>query len=445
MKPPVAKRERKVTKIHGRELIDEYHWLRDRSEEKSKEIIEYLKAENDYTEAVMKPREGLTETIYDEIVGRIKQTDESVPYKKGDYWYYSKTFEGKQYPVYYRASSFEKENSEVLIDQNELAGDHEFYAISAFRVSDDGNLLAFSDDTTGYRQYTLRIKDLRSGEFLATEIERVVSVVWATNSRHIFYVQEEEVTKRNDTFWRYDLETDESELIRKEDDVLFNMWASRSRDKKFIYLNTSAATMDEYRFISADKPESDWSLVLPREEGHEYSVDNYNGRFYITTNRDAENFRIVMTDVDAPSEGWKDFVAHDPSIKIEGIDFFEGFGVVSEVEKGLEYLRVIDMESGDSDRIDTPESVYSMGISGGNAEFQTSKVRYSYSSMITPESVFEYDMKTAETKLLKQQEILGGYYKTNYETKRVWAEARDGVKVPVSIVMKKGTKLDGSA
>jgi len=445
MKPPVPRKETKTTSIHVYELNDEYHWMRDRGETKKPEIIEYLEAENQYTEQITQPFEGLAETINKEIVGRIKQTDLSVPYKNGDHWYFSKTIEGKQYPVYYRAINYEREQSEVTLDQNELAEGFEFFSISNYRVSDDGNLLAYATDTTGYRQYTLHIKDLRSGELLPNEIERVVSIVWSADGKYIFYVQEDEVTKRNDTFWRHDVASNKSDLLIKEEDVLFNMWASRSRDKKFIFVNSAAATMDECRYLSSNDPLGDWTMLLPREGGHEYSADYYGGSFYLTTNRDAENFRVVQAPIDDPASNWKELIPHDPDIKIEGIDFFKGFAVVSELENGLEFLRVIDMASNSSKSLETPETVYSMGIAGGNVEFDTTKVRYGYSSMITPESTFEYDLETGESELLKQQEVLGGYKNSGYETTRVWAEARDGVKVPVSIVMKKGTKLDGSA
>ncbi len=445
MKPPIPKKEPKITKLHGYEMRDDYFWLRDRGDEKDPEIIEYLEAENAYTDEIMKPYKGLQDTIYKEIVGRIKQTDLSVPYKYGDFWYYSKTIEGKQYPVYLRSKTFEGDSAEVLLDQNEMAEGHKFFAISNMRVSDDGTRLAFATDTKGYRQYTLQIKDLKSGNLLPNKIERVVSSVWSADGKYIFFVQEDKVTKRNDTFWRHNVAANSSELLIREDDVLFNMWVSRSRDRKIIFLNTAAATMDEYRFLKADDPTGSWKTVVPRKEGHEYSVDYYDNAFYITTNRDAENSKVVKVSMENPSADWKDFIPHNPDVKIEGLDFFKGFAVVSELENGLEYLRLIDMDNAASKRIPTPETVYTIGLSGGNAEFDTTKVRYSYGSMITPDSTFEYDIKTGKSKLLKQQEVLGGYDKTEYVTQRVWADARDGVKVPISMVAKKGTKFDGSA
>jgi oligopeptidase B len=445
MKPPIPRKETLITNIHGYERRDDYHWLRDRDEKKNPEIIEYLESENAFTKAHMEPYKGMAEAIYKEMIGRIKQTDVSVPYRNGDFWYFTKTLEGKQYPQYFRSSNFERDDSELLLDQNVLAEGHEFYSLSNMNVSDDGKLLAYASDTTGYRQYTLQIKNLLTGEMMPTRIERVVSSVWSVDGRYIFYVQEDEVTKRNDTFWRYDLSNDKSELIFREEDVLFNMWVSRSRDKQMLFLHSGAATMDEYRYLGSDAPLGDWTLVIPRREKHEYAVDHYDGKFFITTNNAAENFRVVTSPIGGNEGDWKEFIPHDPAIKIEALDFFKGFCVVSELEKGLEYLRVMNLESVLSYRVDTPESVYTMGVGGGNAEFETDKVRFSYSSMITPNSTFEFDMSTRKSTLLKQQEVLGGYDKSQYRTERVWATARDGVNVPVSLVMKKGIELDGNA
>ncbi len=446
MKPPVARKEPKITKIHGYELRDDYAWLRDRRREKNPEIIEYLEAENAYTKSVMEPYQGLADTIYDEIMSRIKQTDLSVPYKYGGYWYSTKTIEGKQYPVYLRSKTFDGKGTETLLDQNEMAEGHKFYSIRSLRVSDDGNLLAYLVDTVGYRQFKMHIKDLRTGEILPVEIDRVTSLIWASDNKTIFVTTENEVSKRSDKFWRYELETNKSELLYEEKDVLFNVYCRRSRDNKIVFLDSTAATMDEYYYVPADKPKTKLKLILAREKGHEYSVDHYKGEFFLTTNKNAENNRVVRAPVaDSSEKNWKEFIPHNPSIKVEGVDFFEGYAVVSEIENGLEYVRVMDLRSQKSTRIKTDESVYTMGLAGGNMEFDTQSIRYYYASMITPPSTIEYDLKTGRTKLLKQQEVLGGYDKRKYETIRVWADARDGVRVPISLVMKKGTKVDGKA
>ncbi len=447
MKPPVAKKVPKVTKIHGFTVTDNYHWIRDRSEKtKRPEIMKYLNAENKHTDARMKSYKRLSEKIYKEIIGRIKQTDLSVPYKYGDYWYSTKTIEGKQYPVFLRSKTRDGKVSETLLDQNEMAKGHKFFSIRNRSVSDDGNLLAYLEDTVGYRQYTLRIKDLRTGKTLPNKIERVTSFSWANDNNMLFVTTEDKVSKRSDKFLRYDIAKNESKVLYEDKDVLFNIYTGRSRDKKMIFLASSAATMDEYRFIPADRPTARLRLIAKRRKDHEYSVDHKGGYFYITTNKDAENSKVMKTKVSAPGEkNWITFIKHNPAVKIEGTSFFKDFLVISELENGLEYLRVMNWRRGQSKRIRTPESVYTMGMAGGNAEFETGKFRYSYASMITPNSTYEYSFKTGRSKLLKQDEVLGGYDKKKYVTKRVWATARDGVKVPVSLMMKKGTRLDGKA
>ena len=443
MKPPIAKKETKVTKINGYELKDDYFWLRDK---KNPEVIKYLEAENAYTETYTNPHKPFADALYKEMLGRIKQTDLSVPYKNGEYWYYSKTVEGQQYPTFYRSKKQNGDGEELLLDQNEMAKGLKYFAIGSFDVSDDGNLLAFSTDSTGYRQYTLQVKDLRTGKIMPDKIERVTSTEWSNDGKYLFVSTEDDVTKRSDKILRHTVGTNDDKLLFEEKDELFGVGVERSRDKKMLFIASHASTMREYRYLPADKPEGEFKVILPREKDHEYSADYYNGDFYITTNKKAENFRVVRTPVSDPSEkNWTDFVAHNPAIKIDGIDFFKDYAVVSERENGLEYLKVLDLKTKRATaRIATPESVYTINM-GTNVEFDTPVIRYGYASMITPNSTYEYDFRTRESKLLKQQEIPSGYDKTQYETTRVWATVRDGVKVPISIVMKKGTKLDGKA
>ena len=446
MKPPVAKKVPKVLKIHGYEIVDNYAWLRDRNEQKDPAIIEYLTAENQYTESFMGKHEGLVNQLYKEFLGRIKQTDLSVPYELGDYWYFTKTEEGKQYPTYMRSRAKDGKDAEILLDQNEMAKDFKYFAIGYMTISDDGNLMAYATDTTGYRQYTLQIKDLKTGKMFPNKIERVTSVRWSNDGKYLFYSQEDPVSKRSDKVFRHTLATNKNDLIYEEKDVLFGARISRSRDKKMLFITSDAATMNEVRYLSADNPTGEWKLISPRKDGHEYGADFDAGEFFITTNKDAENFKVVRASASDPSEkNWKDYIPHNPAIKIEGISFFKDHAVVSERENGLEYVRVLDKKTKRAPvRIETPESVYTMGL-GGNPEYDTSIIRYNYASMITPNSTFEYDLNSRKSTLIKQQEIPSGYDKTQYETKREWAVARDGTKVPVSIVWKKGTKLDGSA
>jgi oligopeptidase B len=442
MTPPIAAKQPKVLKIHGYELTDNYFWLRDK---KNPEVIKYLEAENAYTEADMGSSKEFQDNLYKEMLGKIKQTDLSLPNKIGNYWYYSKTAEGKQYPTYCRSTKEDKSDEVIILDQNEMAKGLKYYAIGAFSVSDDGNMLAFSTDSTGYRQYTLQFKDLRTGEVLPDKIERVTSLAWTSDNKTLFVGTEDDVTKRSDKIWKYALGDKAPTPVFEEKDALFNSYLGRSLDKKVIMIASSAKTISEYRWIPADNPNADWKVVLPREVDHEYGVDHYEGSFYITTNKNAVNSKVVVTSMtDSNEKNWKEFISHNEKVKIEGVSFFKGQAVISERENGLEYLRIIDMKSKKSKRIATPESLYTMGL-GVNPEFDTPTIRYGYASMITPQSTFEYDFKTGKSTLLKQQEVLGGYDKTKYDTVRAWADSRDGVKIPLSVVMKKGVKLDGSA
>ena len=440
--PPLATKVPHTTQIHGYTLKDDYFWLR---QKENPEVIKYLEDENAYTEEVMKPTKELQETLYKEMLGHIKQTDLSVPSRIGDYYYYSRTEEGKQYPYQCRKKGSMEAPEEILLDLNKMAEGHSFLGLGAFNVSDDANLLAYTTDTTGYRQYTLHIKDLRTGKTLSENIERTGSVVWANDNKTLFYTTEDAVSKRSDKFWRHVVGNDKSDLLYDEKDELFDVGAGRSLDKKMIFLGSFAKTSREVRYLPADNPTGEFKVILARRDGHEYDVDHYKGLFYITTNKDAKNFRVVTAPIDDPSEkNWKPFINHNLKVKIDGLTTFANHLVVSEKEGGLNYLRVIDMKTKQSHRITTDEADYALFI-GANPEFNTTTVRFNYQSMVTPSSVYDYDMSTRQRKLLKQQEVLGGYDAKNYESKRIWAVARDEVKVPISLVYKKGVKLDGSA
>ena len=440
--PPVAKKVPHETKIHGYTLKDDYFWLREKT---NPEVIKYLEAENAYTEDVMKPLKDFQESLYKEILGHIKQTDLSVPSRIGEYYYYSRTQEGKQYPYQCRKKGSMDAPEEILLDLNKLAEGHSFLGLGAFTVSDDGNLLAYSTDTTGYRQFALHVKDLRNGQTLAENIERTGSVVWANDNKTLFYTTEDAVSKRSDKFWRHVVGSDKNDLLYEEKDELFDVGAGRSLDKKIIFFGAFAKTSREFRYLPADNPTGEFKVILPRQDGHEYDVDHYKGEFYITTNKNAKNFRVVTAPISDPSEkNWKSFIDHNPKIKIDGLSTFANHLVVSEKEGGLNYLRVIDMKTKQSHRITTDESDYALFLAG-NPEYNTTTVRFNYQSMVTPNSVYDYDMNTRQRKLLKQQEVLGGFDAKNYESKRIWAVARDGTKVPVSLVYKKGVKADGTA
>jgi oligopeptidase B len=440
--PPVAKKIPHITEIHGYKLTDNYFWMR---EKKNPEVAKYLEDENAYTDEVMAPTRELQETLYKEMLGRIKQTDLSVPSRIGDYYYYSRTEEGKQYRYMCRKKGSMEGEEELLLDLNKMAEGHSFLGLGSYTVSDDGNWLAYSTDTTGYRQYTLHVKDLRTGQASSENIERTGSVVWASDNKTLFYTTEDAVSKRSDRFWRHVVASDKSDLIYEEKDELFDADASRSLDKQIIFLVSYAKTSRETRYLRADNPTGELKVVLPRQAGHEYDVNHYKGLFYITTNRDAKNFRVVTASISDPSEKtWKTFIAHNPNVKVDGLTFFANHLVVSEKEGGLDYLRVIDMRNRQSHRITTSETDYALFL-GSNPEFNTTTVRFNYQSMVTPSSVYDYDMNTRKRVLLKQQEVLGGYDPKTYEAKRIWSVSRDGTKVPVSLVYKKGVKFDGKA
>ena len=440
--PPVAKKAQHVTQIHGYTLKDDYFWLRDK---KNPEVIKYLEDENAYTDEVMKPTKELQESLYKEMLGHIKQTDLSVPARIGAYYYYSRTEEGKQYPYQCRKKGGMDGKEEILLDLNKMAEGNTFLSLGTFDVSDDSNWLAYSTDTTGYRQYTLHVKNLLTGEVLGEKIERTGAIVWANDNKTIFYTTEDAVSKRSDKFWRHVVGSDKNDLLYEEKDELFDVGAGRSLDRKMIFLASEAKTSREYRYLRADNPTGELKVVLPRENGHEYGVEYYNGLFYILTNKNAKNSRVVTAPVDDPSEKkWKPFIAHNPNIKIDRLTFFANHAVVSEKEGGLNYLRVIDMRNKQSHRIATDEPDYALFLSQ-NPEFNTDTVRFSYQSMVTSNSVYDYNMNTHKRTLLKQQEVLGGYDAKNYEARRIWSVSRDGVKVPISLVYKKGVKLDGSA
>jgi oligopeptidase B len=442
MQPPTTEKKPKITEINGDRLVDNYFWLREKS---SPAVIAHLEAENAYTAAIMKPTEALQEKLYNEILSHIKQTDANVPYRWGDYFYYTRTVEGKQYPIYCRKHGKLDAAEQVLLDLNELAKGQKFMAVGAFVPSDDGNLLAYSTDNSGYRQYTLQVKNLRTGELLPERIERVDDLAWATDNKTIFYVTEDAVTKRNDKFFRHVLGTDKYDLIYQEQDELFDIGTERSRDKAVILLGAFSKTSTEFRYIPANNPGAEWKIILPRQADHEYDVDHRGDLFYIRTNKGAKNFRVVTAPVSAPSEkNWKEFVAHRPEVKIEGIDLFVDHAVLAEWENGLQQIEIIDFKTNQRHRVQFPEPVYAAGL-GANREFNTTVLRYNYQSLVTPSSVFDYDMNTRQATLMKQTEVPGGFDKANYKSERVFATAGDGTRIPMSIVYRRGVKLDGSA
>jgi oligopeptidase B len=442
LQPPATEKKPKVTEINGDKLVDNYFWLREKT---NPAVIAHLEAENAYTDSVMKPTAALQEKLYNEILSHIKQTDNTVPYRWGDYFYYTRTVEGQQYSIFCRKRGSLTAPEQILLDLNEMAKGQKFMSVGSFVPSDDGNLLAFSTDNTGYRQYTLQVKNLKTGELMPEKIERVDNVAWATDNKTLFYVTEDNVTKRNDKMFRHVLGSDKYELLYNEKDELFDIGVGRSRDKAVILLGAYSKTSTEFQFIPANDPNAAWKVVLPREADHEYDVDHRGDLFYIRTNKGATNFRVVTAPVSDPSEkNWKEFVAHRPAVKVDSVDLFADQAVLSEWENGLEQIEIVNFKNNQRHRIAFPEPVYSASISN-NREFNTTVLRYNYQSLSTPSSVFDYDMNSRKATLLKQTEVPGGFDKNNYKTERVFATASDGTKIPMSVVYRKTVKLDGSA
>jgi len=439
--PPVAKKAPKTTEINGRTMVDNYYWLRDK---KNPEVKAYLEAENAYTDAVMKPTEGLQKKLYDEMLSRIKETDIEVPYKEGDYFYYSRTEAGKQYQIHCRKKGGMDAPEEVVLDVNEMAKGQKFMSLGAYHVSDDGNLLAYTTDNTGFRQYTLAVKDLRTGKMLPDHAERVGSVVWANDNKTIFYSLEDDTTKRQYQVYRHTAGTSGSDkLAYEEKDEKFDVYAGKTRSKAYVLLFSASHTTSEVRYIPAGEPAAEWKVMQPRKQDVEYYPDHNGNFFYIRVNDTGRNFRLVKAPVADPrSQNWQEVVPHRANVMLDDTDFFKNYYVLSERENGLPQIRVTDLHSRESRRIEFPEPAYaSYGYT--NREYDTSKFRYGYQSFITPRSVFEYDMASGKSTLLKQKEVPGGYDRARYQVEQIYATASDGVKIPISVVHLKGAKLDG--
>jgi len=431
-----------VSELHGERRVDEYHWLRDK---RDPEVRAYLEAENDYADAVLRPTEPLQQRLYDEMLARIQETDQKVPYRRGDFLYYSRTEQGKQYEIHCRRRGSLEAPEQVTLDMNELAAGKPFLALGAYQVSDDARWLAHSLDETGFRQYTLSVKDLETGEVLTRVAERVGSVAWAADDRTLFYTVEDETTKRQHRLYRHRLGSPDHELVYEEADEAFNVGVYRTRSLCYLVLGISSLTTSEALYLPADEPRGEWRLVAPRVAEQEYDVDHRGASFFIRVNDTGRNFRLVEAPVAAPGrESWREIVAHDPRVMLEGVDCFRDHLVLLEREDGLPHVRVRDARSGESHRVAFPEPAYSAWPEA-NPEFETTLYRYSYQSLVTPPSVFDYDMEARRSMLRKEQPVLGGYDRAQYASERVFATAQDGVRVPISLVYRKGLVRDGRA
>ena len=439
--PPVAKKVPRVTEVNGHKLVDNYFWLRDK---KNPEVKAYLEAENAYTDAVMKPTEALQKKLYDEMLSRIKETDVEVPYKEGGYFYYVRTEAGKQYPIRCRKKGSMDAAEEVLLDVNELAKGQAFMSLGAFDVSDDGNLLAYTTDNTGFRQFNLAMKDLRTGKLLPDHAERVDSIAWANDNKTIFYTVEDATTKRGYQMYRHTVGTTERDpLVYEEKDERFDIGTGKTRSKAYIFLFSGSHTTTEVRYIPADQPMAEWKVLEPRKQDVEYYPDHNGDSFYIRVNDTGRNFRLVKAPVSDPGKkNWGEILPNREDVMLEDTDYFKNYYILYEREKGLPQMRVCGLSTNECRHIEFPEPAY-VSYSYANREFDTTKFRYGYQSFITPQSVFEYDMAGGTSTLLKQKEVPGGYDRTRYQVERIQATASDGVKIPVTVLHLKGTKRDG--
>ena len=442
--PPVADKRPKTDTIHGDTRVDNYFWLREKG---AGDVTAYLEAENAYTDAVLKPTEAFQSALYEEMLARIQETDLSVPYRQNGWLYYARTEEGKQYPTYCRTKDATDADEEITLDLNVLATDKPFLSLGSYTVSDDGTLLAYTTDETGFREYTLRIKNLVTGDLLPDTIEKVDSVAWAGDNSTLFYTTEDDA-KRPYRVLRHgvgEVSAENDSVIYEEPDAIFRTFQYRSRDKQYLFIGSASSTATEMHFLRSDNPVGSLTQIAPRDSAaeHEYYVDHRDGLFYIRTNRGAVNFRLVTVPVENPTEtNWTELIAHRPAVMLEDFDLFARHLVVSEREGGLPRLHLRQLETGDEHNITFPEPTYS--VSGDvNREFETDTFRFRYQSLITPSSVFDYDMNTRERVLLKETPVLGPYDRTQYVSEFRHATASDGTQIPISLVRKKGVAENG--
>ncbi len=447
--PPIAERKPRTTPIHSTELHDDYAWMRDKENPR---VLDYLRAENAYTAAAMAGTEELQKQLYDEILSHIKEDDVSVPYRDGEWEYLVRTEKGLQYPRYCRrppgtvANLYSTETTAaetVILDVNQLAEGEPFMAIGDSAVSPDGKLLAYTTDNTGFRQYTLRIKDLTTGEVRSDTAERVGSLAWAADSKTLFYSTEDEQTKRQDRLFRHKVGDPPSADLEvfHEPDERFNLGVGRTRDRKYLLLQIGSHTTSESWFVSAANPEEKFKMIAPRVDDEEYYVDHRDGFFYIRSNREAEQFKLMRARVDATSrEQWEELLPEHKDAPFEDFDLFQSFLVASYRERGLSVLRMFSLESDgmllEPREIRFPDPAYT-AFSEINRDFNAKTFRYAYQSLVRPSSVFEYDIATGKSTLLKQQEVPGGFDAANYQSERLWFRAHDGTEVPVSLVYRR--------
>ncbi len=440
--PPIAQKRPVESTLHGEKRRDDYGWLRDKQDPK---VIAYLTAENSYADSLTAEQQGLRTQLYDEMLARIQQTDLTVPYRKGGWLYYTRTEEGKQYPIHCRKQPIDAAPEQVLLDLNRLAEGHPFMAVGDFEVSPNERLLAYTTDSTGYRQYQLHVKDLASGETTALTAERVTSVAWCADGRALYYTQEDAVSKRSYRLYRHELGQKNPVLADEERDERFDVGVNLSRSGEWLLYTVSSHTTSEVRVLRADQPLGAWVTISPRVQDREYYVDHRRGEFWIRVNDKGRNFRVVTAPVASPDpEHWTEVRPHRDGVMVTGISCFAHHVVLSERENALPHISVLEPEKSRARRVPFAEAAYTVGPSA-NEEFAPQSFRYGYQSFVTPPSVYDLDLATLEPKLLKRTAVLGGWDASHYAMERTHATAADGTKIPVTLLYRKGIKRDGTA
>ncbi len=435
--------------------IDNYYWMKLSDEQKNAEqkddqtlkVINYLTAENEYLKAKTKHTAELQKTIYNEIVGRIKQTDESVPYKDNGFWYYTRYEEGQEYPIYCRKKETMEAQEQILLNVNEMSKGHDYYSITGLSVSEDNRLLAYAEDSVSRRRYTIYVKDLSSGKLVETPLPNTEGqVTWANDNKTYFYTKKDSTTLRSRWIYKHKLGTSPSkdQIVSEEKDDTFYTGIYKTKSNKYLVIWAGSTLTNHYQILDASTPDGKFKEFTPRERGLEYSIDHYKDKFYVVTNLDAQNFRLMETvETNTAKENWKEKIAHRKDTLLHGIEIFKNYLVLSERANANTLMRIIDQKNGTKHYLNFGETAYTIYPSI-NLDFDTEWLRYGYTSLTTPNSTYDYNMNTKEKKLLKQTEVVGGYDPSLYQTERLWATADDGTEIPMSVVYKKGTQKNGN-
>lgn len=439
--PPKAKKIEKKLTIHGNTRIDNYYWMNQRDD---KEVIDYLEAENKYVDEVMADTEELQETIFEEITSRIPKDDESVPYLLNGYYYRVKYEKGKEFPIYVRMKGDINAKEELILDVNEIAEGHEYCSVVGLSISPNNKMVSYGVDLVSRRQYIIHFKNLETGEVLENKIENTPGgTIWANDNKTVFFSRKNELTLRSEKIYTYNLETNQEKEIYFEADETFTVSAGKSRSKQYIIIGSSSTLSDEYRIIDANNPDSDFKLFNPRKRGLEYTIDHAGDNFYILTNDKAKNFRVMVTPEDATEQSnWKELVPGSDDTLLEDITLFKDFFVLEERSNALTRIKIMNYDGTEDHYIDISEPVYTSYLSQ-NAEYDTDLIRYTVFTLKDPRRIYDYNAKTKEQKLLKQDVVVGDFNPDDYVQERIYAIARDGVKIPISIVHKKGIELNG--